>query len=261
MADIGLAAFSVFFMQSPSFLAHQRRLQEGHGRSNGESLFGLTRIPSDNHIRTIVDPAEPNLLHPVYAAVLHELEQSGGLGDFRRLGDHVLIALDGTQYFCSGKLHCAHCSTRLRSNGRTEYFHAMLGATLVAPGHSHVVPLEPEPRVQPWVQPKGMVHRPAGRACRSNVAATGDPPVPLDVPDLPFVGRSPANPGLRQTSLKTALSRSPLRPHRTNLHHPPKSPTITKSTSMVLSGSPLTSVLESLDRTNHPAHPEDTGPP
>jgi hypothetical protein len=64
-ADTGLVAFSVFFMQSPSFLAHQRRLQEGHGCSNGESLFGLTRIPSDNHIRTLLDPAEPNLLHPV----------------------------------------------------------------------------------------------------------------------------------------------------------------------------------------------------
>src|SRR3954454_14814697 len=31
MADIGLAAFSVFFMQSPSFLGHQRTLAEGHG--------------------------------------------------------------------------------------------------------------------------------------------------------------------------------------------------------------------------------------
>src|SRR5215469_18660694 len=29
MADIGMAAFSVFFMQSPSFLAHQRHLQDG----------------------------------------------------------------------------------------------------------------------------------------------------------------------------------------------------------------------------------------
>ena len=34
IADIGIAAFSVFFMQSPSFLAHQQRLREGHGRSN-----------------------------------------------------------------------------------------------------------------------------------------------------------------------------------------------------------------------------------
>ena len=32
MAD--LSAFSLFFMQSPSFLAHQRRLEEGQGRSN-----------------------------------------------------------------------------------------------------------------------------------------------------------------------------------------------------------------------------------
>jgi hypothetical protein len=34
MADIGLSAFSVFFMGSPSFLAHQRALGEGQGRSN-----------------------------------------------------------------------------------------------------------------------------------------------------------------------------------------------------------------------------------
>jgi len=31
MADIGMAAFSVFFMQSPSFLAHQRPLSGGGG--------------------------------------------------------------------------------------------------------------------------------------------------------------------------------------------------------------------------------------
>jgi hypothetical protein len=29
-------------MQSPSFLAHQRRLEEGQGRSNCQTLFGLT---------------------------------------------------------------------------------------------------------------------------------------------------------------------------------------------------------------------------
>lgn len=34
MADIGLSAFSLFFMQSESFLTHQRRLLEGHGTSN-----------------------------------------------------------------------------------------------------------------------------------------------------------------------------------------------------------------------------------
>ena len=59
MADIGLAAFSVFFLQSPSFLGHQRTLAEGHGRSNCQTLFGMAAIPSDNHIRQMLDGNSP----------------------------------------------------------------------------------------------------------------------------------------------------------------------------------------------------------
>jgi hypothetical protein len=98
MADIGMAAFSVFFMQSPSFLAHQRQLKEGHGRSNCESLFEMPRIPSDNHIRAMLDPAGPELLHPAFATMVGALQRPGGLDEFRRLGGHTLIALDGTEY-------------------------------------------------------------------------------------------------------------------------------------------------------------------
>ena len=145
MADIGMAAFSVFFMQNPSFLAHQRQFELGHGRSNCASLFGIARIPSDNHVRAMLDPASPALLHPVFAEAVGQLGRiDGGLAVFRRLGGRVLIALDGTQYHCSRTIHCRHCSTRLRGNGETDYFHAMLAATLVAPGHDKVVPLEPE---------------------------------------------------------------------------------------------------------------------
>ena len=146
MADIAMAAFSVFFMQSPSFLAHQRHLAQGHGhgRSNCETLFGMTQIPSDNHIRDILDPVPPERFYPVFAPAVEALEQGGGLPDFRRLGDHVLIAFDGTEYYRSAKLHCPRCSTRKRSGGKTEYFHSLVSATLVAPGHNRVVPLEPE---------------------------------------------------------------------------------------------------------------------
>ena len=80
----------------------------------------------------------------MFGAVLAELTQSGGIGNFRQSDGHVLIALDGTETFGSYKLHCPNCSHRLRSNGKTEYFHTFLGATLVSPGHNHVVPLEPE---------------------------------------------------------------------------------------------------------------------
>ena len=144
MADIGMAAFAVFFMQSPSFLAHQRHLTQKHGRSNCETLFAMTKIPSDNHIRAMLDPLRPQCLHPVFADVVAALERGGGLTAFRRLAGHVLIAFDGTEYYRSAKLHCPRCSTRKRSGGSIEYFHSLVAATLVAPGHNRVVALEPE---------------------------------------------------------------------------------------------------------------------
>ena len=132
-------------MQSPSFLAHQRHFEAGHGRSNCTSLFGIAKIPCDNHIRDMLDQAAPALLHPVFAETVDQLRRiDGGLDRFRRLGGRVLIALDGTEYHCSRKIHCQHCSTRMRSKGGMEYYHSMLAATLVAPGHDKVIPLEPE---------------------------------------------------------------------------------------------------------------------
>ena len=41
MEDIGLGAFSVFFTQCPSFLAHQKTMQQAKGQSNAQSLFHL----------------------------------------------------------------------------------------------------------------------------------------------------------------------------------------------------------------------------
>lgn len=144
MRDIALAGFSVFFMQSPSFLAHQRQLAEGSSRSNCATLFGVNGIPTDNHVRAMLDPVSPDAFHPVFETVLAEIDQADRLAPFRRLGGHALIALDGTEYFTSSKIHCANCSQRRRSNGQMEYFHQMLSATLVAPGHRDVVPLAPE---------------------------------------------------------------------------------------------------------------------
>lgn len=145
MADFGMAAFSAFFMQCSSFLEHQKQLENDHARSNCQTLFDIPKIPTHNQIRAMLDPAEPKLLYPVFAEMIATLESiPDGLDAFRRLGNHVLIALDGTEYHCSEEIHCPNCSTRQRGKGGTEYFHTMLGATLVAPGHDKVIPLEPE---------------------------------------------------------------------------------------------------------------------
>ena len=140
MSDIGLSAFSLFFMGSPSFLDYQRRLEEGHGRSNCQTLFGISKIPTDPHIREMLDGAPADAFGPLFHQAVGA---EGVLEPFRRLDDQILIALDGTEYFCSRKIHCPRCSTRKRSDGGTEYFHAFLGASIVAPGHQQVLPLPP----------------------------------------------------------------------------------------------------------------------
>jgi hypothetical protein len=141
MSDIGLAAFSIFFMGSPSFLANQTALAAGQGRSNCQTLFGMTKIPTDNYIRLMLDGASPAAFDALFGQAI---AAAGPMEPFQCLGGRRLIALDGTEYFRSRKIHCEQCLTRKRSDGGTEYCHSFLGATLVAPGHTQVMPLPPE---------------------------------------------------------------------------------------------------------------------
>ena len=66
MADIGPPAFSLFFMQSESFLFHQRRLEQGHVTSNCHTLFGIKKIPTDNYIRPMLDNVSPEAFKPCF---------------------------------------------------------------------------------------------------------------------------------------------------------------------------------------------------
>jgi hypothetical protein len=170
MADISLSAFLVFFMGSPSFLAHQRALAEGHGRSNCETLFGISATPTDNYIRLMLDGASPAAFDELFVKAVEAIAVADALSPFRRLGGRVLIALDGTEHFCSRKINCPQCSKRRRSDGGVEYFHAFLGASLVAPGHKQVLPLPPE-----FIVPQSLPPRRRGTARRSRTVSATPP--------------------------------------------------------------------------------------
>jgi len=143
MVDAGLSAFSVFFMQCPSFLEYQRRMQQEQGRNNVQSIFGAHDIPSDNQIRNLLDAVPPQTLQPLYEQLLQGLMAQGVIDGYRTLQGKVLLALDGVTYFSSSKLHCAQCSQRHHA-GRTLYSHTALTPVLVQPGQSKVVALVPE---------------------------------------------------------------------------------------------------------------------
>jgi len=144
VAEGALSAFAVFFMQSPSFLAHQRLLQRNKGRSNARSLFQVTEIPSDTQIRNLLDP----LSHAEFAAdywyVVDEMRQQQQLLRFRNdLGTYA-IALDGVHFFSSEKISCSQCLTRRDRTGVEHFYHSAVTPVFVKPETAQVLPLPPE---------------------------------------------------------------------------------------------------------------------
>lgn len=143
IVDAGLGAFSVFYMQSPSFLAHQRQMEEQHGQNNARSLFGVEAIPSDGQMRNLLDPVEPSYLRAPFWEIYEYLQAGKHLDAYESIGGAMLCSLDGTRFFASQKIKCANCTVHVHDE-QEHYSHMVLAAVLVAPGKKHVIALEPE---------------------------------------------------------------------------------------------------------------------
>lgn len=144
VADGILAAFSVFFMQSSSFLAHQRLLQSKKGRSNARSLFQVEEIPSDPQIRNLVDPLSNAYFQEDFWYLLDELQAQQSLGPFRTELNTYAIALDGVSFFSSANISCPKCLKRKDRSGTEHFYHSAITPVFVKPGQSQVLPLPPE---------------------------------------------------------------------------------------------------------------------
>jgi hypothetical protein len=144
MEDAALGAFSIFFTQSPSFLAFQKTMQQAKGESNAQSLFMMHRIPSNNHIRDLLDEVSPSHVSPVFDFIVDRISKIGYLDQFRSINNDLLVPLDGTTYFTSKKICCEKCSTKTHKNGTVTYSHSAITPVIVAPGKNKVLSLPPE---------------------------------------------------------------------------------------------------------------------
>jgi hypothetical protein len=142
VSDAALAAFSCFFLQSASFLAFQRQMEQRQDRNNLRSLFGVAHLPSDDQVRNLLDPVPPMSLGKPFWTAFADLAEAGALDAYAASGS-LLCSLDGTRYFDSRAVHCADCSTTVTDQG-TLYHHAALMPALVRPGSAEVIALEPE---------------------------------------------------------------------------------------------------------------------
>jgi hypothetical protein len=147
LEDAALGAFSIFYMQNPSFLSHQKLMETTKGKNNARSLFGIQEILSQNHIRNLLDVVDPQMLNPVFIEILNDLREGGYLEEYRSYKKNILIGLDATQYFSSKKISCKQCNNRRRGEEGSEqvdYYHCVVSPVLVKPGLNRVISLPPE---------------------------------------------------------------------------------------------------------------------
>jgi hypothetical protein len=140
-----MSAMAIFQLKYPSLLA----LDKGRTKDEDKnllSIFGIKKIPSDTAMRETLDEIEPEQIAPLFGQIFEELDAYKHLDAFKVLGGHLLIPMDGVEFFSSNQVHCPCCQTRkTRGDGPVQYSHSMLAAVVVKPGGRTVLPLGCEP--------------------------------------------------------------------------------------------------------------------
>lgn len=144
LSDCLMSALAMMFMQDPSLLAFQRRLQESRNANNLKTIFHIEAIPSDTQLRDTLDEVDPAGVEVIYSDLFRSLQRGKHLESYQVLDGRYLIALDGSQYFSSDKIHCPGCLFKTTSKGKVSYSHQILQPVLLRPGMRQVIPLAPE---------------------------------------------------------------------------------------------------------------------
>ncbi len=105
--DIVMSAFAPFVMQSPSWLNFQRNMQKRKDKNNAYSLFEIKKIPTDNHIRQVLDGVDNKEIESFYNYIYSYIlkKDKRVLKEYKFLNNSILILLDGTYYHSSSKIH------------------------------------------------------------------------------------------------------------------------------------------------------------
>jgi len=147
MPDVLLSAYAMFFFQFPNMLKFQQGMKQKKGRSNLETIFKVSEIPSDSQMREIIDgiPIEP--IRALLPKLFEQMRRIGWTNRFVTAVDgkgYYTLALDGSEYFHSEKIECPSCLRRQDKNEEIHYSHSIVSGTLVKEGTHQVLPLDVE---------------------------------------------------------------------------------------------------------------------
>jgi hypothetical protein len=145
LVDALMSGVAVFGLKYPSLLKFDEGYcNEATVRHNLRTLYGVEHAPCDSHLRTMLDPVNPAQLRPAFRAVHQQLQRAKASQAYEYLDGHYLVSIDGTGHYASSAVHCRECCQKTHRDGRTEYYHQLLGAVVVHPQLQMVLPLMPE---------------------------------------------------------------------------------------------------------------------
>lgn len=155
--DAIMSAYAVFSLKFPSLLQFEKQSNHPARKENLKSMFKIKNIPSDTQMREILDPVSTDEFRGVFKSIFERIQRSKKLSafEFTNRGDsagnhplHYLLAIDGTGFFNSDKVHCESCLTKKSKKSGVKYSHQMLMGALVHPNLKTVIPFAPEPIVR-----------------------------------------------------------------------------------------------------------------
>jgi hypothetical protein len=144
ITDHLMSGLAVFGLKCPSLLDYDKKRSKEAVTQNLRDLYFVNTPPSDTYLRERLDNVNPIHLRPAFKKIFAHFQRGKGLERFEFLDGHVIISGDGTGHFSSSSVSCCHCCKKELSNGTTNYYHQMFGASIVHPDQKNVIPLCPE---------------------------------------------------------------------------------------------------------------------
>jgi len=140
--DILMSGLAVFGLKFPSLLKYDESRTTLD--KNLRNLYHINTLPSDTYLRERLDELDPFFIRPAFKTVFAQLQRGKCLEQFEFLNGQYLLSLDGTGEFSSSTICCPQCCKKEHKDGSVTFYHQMLGACLVHPNQSNVIPLCPE---------------------------------------------------------------------------------------------------------------------
>jgi hypothetical protein len=137
-----MSALAMFQLKDPSLLDFDKRRCEEP--ENLHTVFGITTIPCDSQMRTILDPLALSFFQAAFLTVFRQVQRGKDFEKMAYYDGHYLLSGDGTGYYSSSKVASPYCLEKKFKNGETLYYQQIYAASFVCPGCKVVIPTFPE---------------------------------------------------------------------------------------------------------------------